>query len=218
MALTLAQKLKLKPGAKICTIHAPNNFEESLKPLPVKVSISPNQKNCDQIHWFVKNKAEVEKDVNKVLSLLKNDVICWIYYPKSSSKIQTDLTRDKGWEALLSHKELQWLSLISFDDTWSAFAMRLKTTADEKKQEKPKERMIYQYANSETKEIILPDDLKAAFKQHATEGEYFNSLAFSHQREYVEWIVSAKKEETRKQRINKTIEMLSNKRKNPADK
>jgi hypothetical protein len=31
--------------------------------------------------------------------------------------MQTDLTRDKGWDALMRHKELQWISLISFDAT-----------------------------------------------------------------------------------------------------
>jgi hypothetical protein len=59
-------------------------------------------------------------------------VICWIHYPKGSSGIQTDLTRDKGWENLLK-ENLHWLSLISFNETWSAFGMRLKTEADELK-------------------------------------------------------------------------------------
>lgn len=67
------------------------------------------------------------------MGLLKDDVVCWIYYPKGTSKIQTDLTRDKGWEALLKHNHLQWISLISFNDTWSAFGMRLKTEADKRK-------------------------------------------------------------------------------------
>ena len=39
------------------------------------------------------------------------------------SKIQTDLTRDKGWESL-SKLDLKWITLISVDETWSAFALR----------------------------------------------------------------------------------------------
>ena len=218
MALSIAAKLKIKEDTKICTLHAPDDFKRKLEPLPAGISILSNAKNCNQIHWFVKNKAEVEKDLNKVLLWLKDDMICWIYYPKGSSKIQTDLTRDKGWDALLSHNELQWLSLISFDETWSAFAMRLKTKANEKKESKQTQRTIFNYINPATKEIRLPDDLAATLKKHKAENDYFNSLAFSHKKEYIEWIVSAKKEETRFQRITKTIEMLSNKRKNPSDK
>jgi hypothetical protein len=218
MAVSLAQKLKIKDGVKICTVSAPGDFKQKLEPLPAGVSVSSNAKSCTQIHWFVKNKAEMEKDLDKVLLMLKEDAICWIYYPKGSSKIQTDLTRDKGWDALLAHKELQWLSLISFDETWSAFAMRLKTKTDEKKEAKPVQRAIFDYINPETKEIRLPDDLATELKRHKEEKKYFDGLAFSHRKEYVEWIVSAKREETRMQRVQKTIDMLSNKWKNPSNR
>jgi hypothetical protein len=124
MSISLAQKLKIKDGVRICTVDAPGDFRQKLGPLPPGVSVSSNEKECAQIHWFVKNKADVEKDLDKILLMLKEDAICWIYNPKGSSKIQTDLTRDKGWDALLAHNELQWLSLVSFDETWSAFAMR----------------------------------------------------------------------------------------------
>lgn len=39
------------------------------------------------------------------------------------SKIQTDLTRDKGWE-VLQGLDLKWVTLISVNDTWSAFSLR----------------------------------------------------------------------------------------------
>ena len=47
----------------------------------------------------------------------------WIAYPKGSSKVQTDLTRDAGWDVVKDH-DLRWLTLISIDDTWSAFSLR----------------------------------------------------------------------------------------------
>jgi len=47
----------------------------------------------------------------------------WITFPKGISKIQTDLTRDKGWEALQT-LDLKWINLISVNETWSAFALR----------------------------------------------------------------------------------------------
>jgi hypothetical protein len=37
--------------------------------------------------------------------------------------LQTDLTRDKGWEPL-EGSDLLWLSLVSIDATWSAFGLR----------------------------------------------------------------------------------------------
>jgi hypothetical protein len=217
-----AQKLKIYAGSTLLLINMPTHFRKNLEPLPDNVKISDKAKTYNQIHWFVKDQEQMEKELKKVLSLLKENVICWIYYPKGSSKIQTNLTRDKGWDALLK-QDLQWVNLVSFDDTWSAFGMRQKTEKDKKparagtdgKDTKPKERPIFEYADSKTKTIRLPDDLATALKKNKKLEDYFNSLAFSHRREYVEWIVTAKKEETRKERIKGALERLEKKWKNP---
>jgi Bacteriocin-protection, YdeI or OmpD-Associated len=218
MANSLAHKLKIKEGTSIFTVHAPAGFKQKLQPLPGGATISENSKNYEQVHWFVENREQLEKELNKILSMLKEGIICWIYYPKGSSKIQTDLTRDKGWDVLLAHDELQWLSLISFDETWSAFAMRLKTATDKKKEEKPKERPIFDYINTETKTIRLPQDFETALKKYKKEKEFFDSLSFTNRKEYVEWIVTAKREETRDQRVKDSIDRLSKNWKNPANR
>lgn len=213
MALTTAQKLKIKEGAAILTVNAPSNYKSSLGVLPAGVKVSNAGKNLNQVHWFVKDKAQMENELKKVLPLITGATICWIFYPKGTSKIQTDLTRDKGWDELLKH-DMQWISLVSFDDTWSAFGMRQKTEADKKKDTQPKERPVFDYVDPKTKTVKLPDDVASVLKNKKTLLDYFNSLAFTHKKEYIEWIVSAKKEETRKQRIQKMMEMLETKQKN----
>jgi uncharacterized protein YdeI (YjbR/CyaY-like superfamily) len=60
------------------------------------------------------------------------------------------------------------------------------------------------------KTIITPDDVVKALKK-AKVLAYFDSLAFSHRKEYVQWIESAKKEETRTKRIEQAIEKLLDK-------
>ena len=157
----------------------------------------------------------MEKSLDKVLGLLKDDVLCWIYYPKGTSKIQTDLTRDKGWESLLAHKHLQWLSLISFNDTWSAFAMRLANESDKKKEATRPEREIFNWVDPATKTVTLPDDLTKALKKSRDATLFFESLSFSNKKEYIEWIVTAKREETRTERVVGTIERLEKGWKNP---
>lgn len=214
MAATIAEKLKIKEGYTLRTVNAPAGFKENLSPLPAGVTLTTSGKKYQQIHWFVLNQAQLEKDLPKLLALLQEEVVCWTYYPKGTSKIQTDLTRDKGWESLLKN-DLQWLNLISFDDTWSSFAFRLKTEADKKKAAQPKERPIFEYADSKTKTIRLPDDLAKAFAKNKKAAAIFEGLAFSHRREYVEWIVTAKREETRATRIAGTIERLEKGWKNP---
>jgi hypothetical protein len=55
----------------------------------------------------------------------------WISFPKGTSKIQTDLTRDKGWE-VLQGLDLKWITLVSVNETWSAFALRPYREGEEK--------------------------------------------------------------------------------------
>jgi len=216
MPSTTADKLKIKAGDILLTFHAPSAFKTRLGDLPASVKIITAGKTYQQVHWFVTNQAQVKKEAEKIVALIKENIICWIYFPKGSSGIQTDLSRDKGWDPLMAHSDtLTWLSLVSFDDTWSAFAFRLKTKADEKKKPAAAERPILQYIDAATKTIRLPDDLAAALKTDKTAAAFFHSLSFTNRKEYVEWIVTAKQDATRKARIEGTLERLAKQWKNP---
>lgn len=214
MALSMAQKLRLKEGMTLLTLNAPEGFAGEIGHMAPGIKVSAKVKEYDQVHWFVKNRAEMEQNVDKALALLKGDVICWIYYPKGTSKIQTDLTRDKGWDKLMVHN-LQWISLISFDDTWSSFGMRLPNDVDKKKEAKPVEREIFKWVDPATKTVTLPEDLAKALKKSKEATTCFNALSFTNKKEYLEWIVTAKREETRNERITGTIERLEKGWKNP---
>jgi hypothetical protein len=157
----------------------------------------------------------MDKELPKILKLVKNDVVLWIYYPKGTSKIQTDLTRDKGWESLLKHDELTWINLISFDDTWSTFGSRLKSQTDKRKEEKPKVRPIFDFVDPKTKSVRLPDDLAEALKKNKRQEGFFDTLSFTNKKEYIEWIITAKREETRSERVKGTMERLAKEWKNP---
>lgn len=215
MATATAQKLKIKENFTLLTINAPADFKKNMGEVPKGVKISSDTKSYNQVHWFVKNKEQLNKELDKVLKLVKDDVLLWIYYPKGTSKLQTDLTRDKGWENLLKHDELGWISLISFDDTWSTFGSRLKTEADKKRAEKPTERAIFDYVDPKTKSVRLPDDLAAALNKNRKQEEFFGTLSFTNKKEYIEWIITAKREETRMERVKGTVERLGKEWRNP---
>ncbi|MDQ1398507.1 MAG: hypothetical protein QOK20_439 [Acidimicrobiaceae bacterium] len=56
--------------------------------------------------------------------------------------------------------------------------------------------------------VEVPDDLAAALKEAALT-DTFNAMAYTHRREYVHWIVQAKKDETRRRRLSRAIEMIA---------
>lgn len=62
--------------------------------------------------------------------------------------------------------------------------------------------------DTEPRVIEVPAELKKAFEIEKEAKAFFQKLSYTHQREYVTWINEAKREETRQDRIVKTIEML----------
>ena len=62
--------------------------------------------------------------------------------------------------------------------------------------------------DTEPRVIEIPGELKKAFRAEKEAKAFFDKLSYTHQKEYVNWINEAKKDETRQSRVVKTIEML----------
>ena len=117
----LAKKMKLKSGSRAAVLNAPENYLNELKH-----DSEISQKLSGKFDWiqiFAKNKKELSTLVPKAIKALKPESMLWISFPKGTSKIQTDLTRDKGWE-ILHGVDLKFITLISVNENWSAFALR----------------------------------------------------------------------------------------------
>jgi len=121
--------MKLKSGLEASVINAPKNYMDELRH---DTAISPTLNGkFDWIQIFVRSKAELEALAPKAVKSLKPESILWISFPKGTSKIQSDLTRDKGWDALRD-LDLKWINLISVNETWSAFSLRPYKAGEQK--------------------------------------------------------------------------------------
>jgi len=117
----IAKKMKLKSDLKAAVINAPESYVDALRH---NTALSPTLNGkFDWIQIFVKNKAELDTLAPKAVKALKPESMLWISFPKGTSKIQTDLTRDKGWD-VLRDLDLKWINLISVNEMWSAFSLR----------------------------------------------------------------------------------------------
>jgi uncharacterized protein YdeI (YjbR/CyaY-like superfamily) len=58
------------------------------------------------------------------------------------------------------------------------------------------------------REVEVPAALAEALAGDAQAKANFESLAYTHRREYAQWIEEAKREETRQRRIGQALEML----------
>jgi len=56
--------------------------------------------------------------------------------------------------------------------------------------------------------VDLPDELKVRLARNPTANDIFNKLAYSHRKEYAQWIGGAKKTITRESRADKAVEII----------
>lgn len=118
----LSKKMKRIAGGRAAIVNAPPDYEARFFPgLPAASSSLAGR--LDWIQIFVQNKAALDKLAPRAAKALKPDGLLWVSFPKGSSGIQTDLTRDRGWE-IFKRLELKWITLISINESWSAFALR----------------------------------------------------------------------------------------------
>lgn len=62
--------------------------------------------------------------------------------------------------------------------------------------------------DTEPRQVVIPQDLMNALEDDPVANTNFNRLSYSHQKEYVQWIEEAKREQTRQKRIEETIRLL----------
>jgi hypothetical protein len=126
-ARSLAEKLRVRAGTAIAVLNCPKPPEALLGPMPEKASVQLTLDNpADLVLLFVRNSQELGQHVQTIADKLSSALDLWVAYPKQSSEIETDLTRDAGWDPM--HR-LGWgvVSLVSVDETWTA--MRFKVRA-----------------------------------------------------------------------------------------
>ncbi len=62
--------------------------------------------------------------------------------------------------------------------------------------------------DSGPREVTVPPTLAAAFETDAGARAAFDALAFTHRKEFARWVDEAKRDETRRSRVERTLQML----------
>jgi len=124
--LNLAGKLQIKPGNLVLVLGAPDGYLDKLQPLPDGVEVREEAGEFfDVIQAFVRDRDDLDEVVELVLEALKPGGILWMSYPKRSSKVPTDLSRDAGWDPLYQAGRGP-VAAISIDEVWSGLRFGLR--------------------------------------------------------------------------------------------
>lgn len=215
----LTQKLQMKPGKAWLIYNPPEGYLASLNPLPKGVVCTSNPEGkFDGIQLFAKNKTELLSALEVIVPLLRSDTLFWVTYPKRSSGIESDL-RMEDWDELYA-LNLQGVSSISVDEIWagSRFRPRGQAKISGTGKREIRENAYAAFIDVDNKIISLPPDMKRLLRQNPQAQKIYEQLSYSNKKEYVLWIITAKQEKTRAERLVKLVEKLLAGKKNPAQK
>ncbi|MBE9597718.1 YdeI/OmpD-associated family protein [Pedobacter sp. MC2016-24] len=213
----LLKKMYFKPGFKILVVKGPADISTILGDVSAISILQDELDLCQGFLAFVKNSTELLQVLQQYGSVFKDQVV-WIAYPKKTSGIATDLKMEK-WKELEDY-ELSPCGSASIDDTWTGIRIKpidqVKASGVGNAQIKTND--FAEFIDVARKKVTVPPDLALLFLQYPQAAAFFQGLAYSHQKEYVLWILTAKQEKTRTSRLLKTIELLQVSKKNPTDK
>jgi len=123
MASTV-KKPGLKPGMQALVVAAPAGYLKSLAPLPDRVEVSETLADKhDFVQFFATKRSEIEKTAKKLLKSSAPNALVWITYPKKTSGVDSDLSREEVWAAM---EGTGWrpVTQIAIDEVWSALRFR----------------------------------------------------------------------------------------------
>jgi hypothetical protein len=217
---TIAKKLQMKPGQYWLLYNAPAHYLNLLEPLPEGAAVSYNTNgNFDGVQLFVKNSQELIDSLKVVMPLLKPASVFWITYPKKSSGIKSDLEMMSSWDEPAKYG-YTGVAAASVDETWTALRFRPaeQTKATETRNSEIRQNEHSAWIDVDNKIVRLPDEIKNVLQKSAQALANYEKLSYSNRKEYVLWILTAKQEKTREERLVKMVEKLEAGKKNPSEK
>lgn len=116
---SLVAKLGIKEGQRIRIINAPSKYDTQLGRLPKNVvEASGNESDLDFVQLFTSSEEELKKEFPKLMRTLKKEGIIWISYPRTSSKIESDLSGVMVREVGTGHGMAE-VKISSLDEDWA---------------------------------------------------------------------------------------------------
>lgn len=124
MAADLVRKLQLKPGQQLAALHAPAGLMEGLGPQLAALAVAPGAPGAtDAALVFVTRLGHAAERLAEGAALLRPGGLLWIAYPKGGSKVDTDVNRERLWQALTG---TGWRPVrqVAIDAVWSGLRFR----------------------------------------------------------------------------------------------
>lgn len=214
-SLTVLEKLQLGDEKNLLIQGLPSTIEKQFAKLSFAKNVTPllKARRIDFALVFAVNQNQLKSIVREVVPALHDEGKFWIAYPKQTSKIVSDLSRDCSWTCL-DEMGFESVRMVALDHVWCAVRFKPK----EQIKRMASDPLVEAHVNKETREVIVPAELHDQFALYPDARCFFEQLSYTNRKEYVTWYLAAKKPETRSARLQAMVEKLMEGKKNPTDK
>jgi hypothetical protein len=137
MKTPVARKLGMNPGMRALIIAPPSGYLKLLTPVSDGLAVSSR---VDGMYPFVQvfatRLAEIRAFAKKLPKHAATNALVWISYPKKTSKVEGELSRDVIREAM-SDTGWRAVSIVAIDRVWSALRFRPAAQVDSRLRRNP---------------------------------------------------------------------------------
>jgi hypothetical protein len=118
---TVFEKLEISNEKNFLIQGLPSSIEKQFIKLSYSKNVTPllRIKKIDFALVFAINGSQLNGIMKDVLPILNKESKLWVAYPKTASKIASDLNRDCNWEILSSNNFVS-ICEVTLDHVWSA--------------------------------------------------------------------------------------------------
>jgi hypothetical protein len=121
MSQTLLEKLQLADEKNLLIQGLPSSIEKQFSKISFCKNMTPllKSRKIDFALVFAVNENQLNGILKDVMPSLKGGSKFWIAYPKSTSKIVTDLNREASWNRL-TNDGYESIERVELDHVWTA--------------------------------------------------------------------------------------------------
>lgn len=127
---SLVQKLGITEGKTVGIHNMPNFYDLDLGELPLGVTVHRAELPADIFIVFADRSDEAERGFQRAITYLPPDGAIWVFWPKKSSGVETDLSEQTLRDLFLPTGVVD-NKVIAVDETWSGlrFVVRKENRA-----------------------------------------------------------------------------------------
>lgn len=133
MVQNLLEKLLLKDEKNLLIQGLPSSIEKQFSKLSFAKNLTPllKSRTIDFALIFAVNEKQLNDILKEVMPAMHTDGKLWVAYPKTTSKIATDLNRNSSWQ-FLADRGFTGVRQVALDHVWTAMWFKIETAGEKK--------------------------------------------------------------------------------------